>query len=401
MPKNVFLPLLAAALYFVGSAEFMFSALLMPLARAFETTPERASLLIVAYALAYAVVAPVFGYCLRRKSRRSLLLGALLLFAADSFALVLAPSLRWAILLRMVGGVASAVLVPTAFALIAETLPAHRHTGAMGFVMFGMTLGIASGPALAGLMSDMLGWRAPLILTGSGCLLLCGVGWRTIPEGAPMYSHAKTGYPRVWRDAGLMRLLIGKGLWNGAAVAAFLLAGEIIRARYLSGATTTGLMLAAFGLGLGAGNLAAGFVRRLAGSDPAVLLLALPLLLLSLAVFLLPGLTREIAVICLGLCGSSLGLAAAASTSLLARRAGDNKVIVLAVSESFNNASLMLILPVAATLMSRAESASSALALLAPLSVGTALAVLACRDEIKRGIARPRAAPSRKDLDGG
>jgi MFS transporter, DHA1 family, inner membrane transport protein len=96
-----------------------------------------------------------------RIGRRRVLLPALLPSALDGVALTLAPTLEVAIGLRLIGGLASAALIPGAFALVADLVPVERQTAAMGRVALGMTAGIAAGPALAGILTEAWGWRAP------------------------------------------------------------------------------------------------------------------------------------------------------------------------------------------------------------------------------------------------
>lgn len=127
MPSRFILPTLALAVFFVGATEFMLSAMLSPLAVAFETTPAHAAWLVSSYALSYAVAAPIFGYLSDRIDRRRLLLVSLVLFSIDGLALTIAPSFGAAIVLRVFGGLASAALIPTVFALVADIIPAHRH----------------------------------------------------------------------------------------------------------------------------------------------------------------------------------------------------------------------------------------------------------------------------------
>ncbi len=59
------------------------------------------------------------------------------------------PNFGKAIALRVVGGLASAPLVPTASALVADIVPAPRRAAAMGAVMIGMTAGVVSGPVVS------------------------------------------------------------------------------------------------------------------------------------------------------------------------------------------------------------------------------------------------------------
>ncbi|WP_459668132.1 MFS transporter, partial [Achromobacter xylosoxidans] len=111
-----------------------------------------------------------------------LLLAGLLSFAIDGVGVALAPTLEVAMALRVFGGLASAVIIPNAFALVADIMPRDRQAAAMGVVMLGMTAGIAMGPALAGLLTDWIGWRAPFLLTSAGCLVACVVSGMSIPR---------------------------------------------------------------------------------------------------------------------------------------------------------------------------------------------------------------------------
>ncbi|KQW46806.1 MULTISPECIES: MFS transporter [unclassified Ensifer] len=76
MPSRILLHILALAVFFVGATEFMLSAMLAPLAQAFDITPANASWLVSSYALSYAIAAPIFGFLSDRMDRRRLLLGS-------------------------------------------------------------------------------------------------------------------------------------------------------------------------------------------------------------------------------------------------------------------------------------------------------------------------------------
>lgn len=75
------------------------------------------------HAFAYAIAAPFLSYLSDRIDRSRLLLIALLSFAIDGVGIVFAPTLAIAIALRIFGGLASAVIIPTAFALVSEVIP--------------------------------------------------------------------------------------------------------------------------------------------------------------------------------------------------------------------------------------------------------------------------------------
>ena len=185
----------------------------------------------------------------------------------------------------------------------------------------------------------------------------------------------RIGRRRVLLPA-LLRPLLAKAGWLGAAVAGLLLSGEVLRARHGFGPAAAGGATALFALGLGLGNLAAGPVDRALGGPEAALLAALALLMAAVGGFLLwPG-PPAVSLACLMLWGVALGVAAPASGSLLVRRAGAAVGTVLALGESLNNVALMLLMPLAAALLAEGGAAAAAPLLLGLQGAGMAVMAL-------------------------
>ncbi|MGJ0577912.1 MFS transporter [Xenorhabdus bovienii] len=183
--KNIFqdklplglLILFTMAVFFVGVTEFMLSSMFPPIAKAFNTSIDKVSLLISGYALSYALAAPILGYFSDKINKVKLLLVALLLFSMDGMAIAFSPTIEVAIFLRILGGIASAVIIPTVFSLVADMVPYKNQAGAMGGIMLGMTIGIAFGPALAGSLNDFIHWRSPFIFCAIGCFIIFFIGY--------------------------------------------------------------------------------------------------------------------------------------------------------------------------------------------------------------------------------
>ncbi|HCD1132697.1 TPA: MFS transporter [Morganella morganii] len=339
------LPVLAFTVFFTGVTEFMVSPMLTPLAAAFDVTPAQASWLIAVYTLSYALAAPMLGRLSDRIGRYRMLRAALLLFVADGIAL--APCFSVAVGLRILGGLASAALIPSVFALIAEQFPHDRQASAMGLVMTGMTAGIISGPVIAGWLTVRCGWYAPFLLTAAGSLVMwiaCCFVFRGVSRVSSQPS-IRTG--KCYSPA-LSGLIAAKGLWNGTAVVMFVLSGELLRDRFGLNTETIGFISAIFGGGLLTGNLLMPLFRRLSGTDTRLLLISLIVMSVMIAGFIsgtggLPGM-----MLWMLLQGCALGIAAPVSTAIIAEHAGTRKGEVLALSESMNNLSIFILLPVAA-----------------------------------------------------
>ncbi|BBU61700.1 MFS transporter [Methylosinus sp. C49] len=360
---SLILATLALAVYFVGAVEFMLAPMLTPLASAFAAKPADIAWLVSAYAVSYAVLAPLIGLLSDRIGRRRLLLPALALFAADALAVAFAPSLSFAIVARVLGGAAGAALTPTAFALISETVPEDRQAGAMGLVLFGLTLGIATGPTVAGLLTDAYDWRAPFIAVACGCIAVLIVGARILPPSIARQSRPLKASAARLLDGAILRPNLSKGLWLGATIAGYLISGEVLRSRYGLSTGVIGLSVAAFGFGLAAGNLAVGRLTAWAGRPETVLVFAIGLIFFTQSAFLATESSRVSAIILLALWGFASGLAAPANTAVQASRAGSDAGFVLASSESMNNGALLVLAPVVASWIGRADTVNAAILL--------------------------------------
>jgi predicted MFS family arabinose efflux permease len=170
---------------------------------------------------------------------------------------------------------------------------------------------------------------------------------------------------------------VAKGLWNGAAVAGFLLAGEVFRRRFGLSTGSVGLAIAAFGLGLGVGNLAVGPLGRVLRTNEGALALASAVAAAAALAFLSGFASLPAAVLLLAIWGAALGVAAPASTAIIAGRAAGLRGTALALSESLNNLAVLTLLPLAALAL---ETGGGAWAGLVLGSAAVAGAVLAACD---------------------
>lgn len=334
----------AVAVYLVGTAEFMLSAILSPLANVFHVQPDQIAWLISAYALAYTLAAPIIGFLSDRIDKRKIVLMALLLLSLDSLVIIFAPNLLIALVLRGFGGLASAALVPVIFALIADLMSESKQAAAMGNIMMGMTVGIITGPIIAGALVQYFAWYAPFIYTAVGCLVVFIIGIFTLPRSQKVTSK-KLSFIAI-KQKGIVRLILAKGLWNGVSVCMFLLAGEILRQRSHLESVEVGSLMGLFGVGLLCGNGLVARIERIKTSNNTKLIVIILIIMAAIMLFLSGWLSLIGHGLCLTILGGMLGLASPISTSMLARQSAENKGFVLSISESVNNLVLLSALPV-------------------------------------------------------
>lgn len=375
MTSTHYLLLLSAvAVYLVGTAEFMLSAILSPLATVFHVQADQITWLVSAYALAYTLAAPIIGFLSDRIDRRKIVLMALLLLSLDSLVIIFSPNLLTALVLRGFGGLASA-------ALIADVISESKQATAMGSIMVGMTVGIITGPIIAGILVQYFAWYAPFIYTAIGCLVVFIIGLFILPYSQKTV-RKKLSFKAI-KPVGIIRLILAKGLWNGVSVCMFLLAGEILRQRSHLESAEVGSLMGLFGMGLLFGNGLVAKIEKVKVSNNTKLVVIILIIIVTIILFLSGWLSLIGHGLCLTVIGGMLGLASPISTAMLARQSAENKGFVLSISESVNNLILLSALPIFSLLFSKNYLKVSIIMTIVLLSSAICL-VLPTRQRIKR-----------------
>ncbi|MEE8399016.1 MAG: MFS transporter, partial [Desulfobacterales bacterium] len=83
----------------------------------------------------------------------------LVVFILGSTLCGLAPSVGWLIAFRVLQGTGAVVLQALGAAIIVEVFPPSERGRAMGIIGSIVSVGIASGPAIGGMIIGMVGWR--------------------------------------------------------------------------------------------------------------------------------------------------------------------------------------------------------------------------------------------------
>ena len=76
------------------------------------------------------------------------------------------PTLGPLALLRFLGGVGAAAVVPVAIAWIGDVVPYERRQAVLARYISGQILGIVFGQAAGGILGELIGWRATLAMLG-------------------------------------------------------------------------------------------------------------------------------------------------------------------------------------------------------------------------------------------
>lgn len=113
------------------------------------------------YILATVIVMPLNGWFTARFGRRNFYLVCLLIFTIASFMCGTANNVWLLVFYRVIQGLGGGALQPTAQAILFESYPPEKRSGAMAIFGLGAMVGPAIGPTLGGVIVDNFSW--PLI----------------------------------------------------------------------------------------------------------------------------------------------------------------------------------------------------------------------------------------------
>jgi AAHS family 4-hydroxybenzoate transporter-like MFS transporter len=130
------------------------------------------------------------GWLGDRLGRRSVLVGATLLFGLCTFGVGLTHSLVPLIALRLASGLGFGALAPNGAALVSEWLPVRVRPRAMGLLSITIPMGgLIGGSAVLALL-PVLGWRGCFMACGIGTLAMAGAILLLLPE-SPAFLAAR------------------------------------------------------------------------------------------------------------------------------------------------------------------------------------------------------------------
>ena len=157
-------------------------------ARDFGVATSTVGLTITFFALARLVFNLPAGYLADRFGRRSLLVGGPLVSAVGMTGSGLAVGIGDLLAWRFVAGAGSALYMTGAQLYVLDVSPPDRRGRNMAWNQGALLIGVAVGPAIGGLVAELIGLRAPFILVGLTAL------------AAALYSYLRLEEPEAHLD---------------------------------------------------------------------------------------------------------------------------------------------------------------------------------------------------------
>jgi EmrB/QacA subfamily drug resistance transporter len=175
----------------MGQLDASIAQLLLPrLELEFSARLSTVSWVAVAYLLALAAFLPIFARLADMIGRKLLYTGGFLLFVLSSAFCGLAPNLPALIAFRVLQGIASALLASNGIAIAVAAAGPERRGRALGVLAAAQAVGLSAGPAIGGLVLDVLNWQWVFWINVPVGLAGAVVGWFVLPPTKDLSNDA-------------------------------------------------------------------------------------------------------------------------------------------------------------------------------------------------------------------
>ncbi|MDT0405276.1 MULTISPECIES: MFS transporter [Streptomyces] len=273
--------LLAAGAFTVGTSAYPVAGVLPEISNEMGVSLGAAGQLSTAFALAYAVGAPLAATLSGRWDRRTLLVGALLLAALGNMLTALAPSYPLLFAGRIVAALGAAAYTPAATLVATSFHPPGQRGRAVAIVFGGLTASLALGVPAGSVLGGPLGFRGVFALVAAAGLL-AAVGVRllvsAVPAPPPVTLRERL---RVLRDRTVQAVLLVTVVSVLGFMSVYTYVVPLLTRYTVTGGAVSALLLV-YGIGALAGNVFGGWASDRYGPRRTALT-ALGLAVVSLA----------------------------------------------------------------------------------------------------------------------
>ena len=325
---------LALGGFAIGTTEFATMSLLPYLAHDLQISVPVAGHVISAYALGVVAGAPLIAVLSARLPRKTLLILLMGLYALANGLSAVAPDYRWMMCFRFLSGLPHGAYFGIAMLVAASVVPASQRARAVGHVLLGLTVATIVGVPLANWLGQVAGWRWCFGIVAALALATASLVAMFVPRAgkdkgaSPSRELSALKRSQVW-----LTLAIGAIGFGGVFAVYTYLASTLMAVTGVS-ARMVPLVLAAFGVGMTAGNIIVPYFADRAVMRTAGLLLLGSAITLALYPVAAPRLgTITLDVMAIGFC---VALATVLQTRLM-DVAGDSQSLAAALNHSAFN----------------------------------------------------------------
>lgn len=155
------------------------------LERELDTSFALVQWVVLAYLLTITGLVLIFARLGDMLGKKRLYLTGFIIFTSGSALCGLAPGVEWLIAFRVVQALGGSMLQALGTAILTEGFPPNERGKALGFGGTMVSLGIALGPSLGGILIDTLGWRSIFLVNVPVGIIGITLAWRFVPNIVP------------------------------------------------------------------------------------------------------------------------------------------------------------------------------------------------------------------------
>ncbi|WP_189165857.1 MFS transporter [Sphaerisporangium melleum] len=252
-----------AGWFLVNANVIMITPLLVPVAGHFHTGLATVTLALTAYLLLFGVMQPVYGLISDAAGRVRVMRLGLAGVALGNLVAALAPSVTVLIIGRGLAGAFAAALAPVTVAYIGDRVPPERRQPVMAGLMSVAAIGTGAGTISAGVLADLLNWRAAILAITVAAAVLSYLYGR-LPETLPAQARRPVAFDRLGQvlRSGWLRFLTAFAFFEGASMVGFYNFFSSALQVHGRNAAIAGIVTGSYGLGAVIGGLAVRWLPR-------------------------------------------------------------------------------------------------------------------------------------------
>ena len=262
---------LALGTFAIGVEGFVIATLLPAIAADSGVPITQAGYLVFAYAIAYAVGAPVLSAMTGRFDRRALLAVTAIVFGVGAFLAAVSQGYWMLLLSRLVIAACAGLYAASAQAAAVTLAPTERRARAVSIVVAGTTMAVAFGAPIGAFISGFAGWRGTYFaISGVGFATALAI-WIMLPAGIKGDRRSIGERLAVLSVPGIVPALATILLYMAGPFAAFIYLGPLTQSMGLAAGLLPVVMLA-YGIGAALGNTIGGQLADRIGANRTVVL---------------------------------------------------------------------------------------------------------------------------------
>ena len=173
---------LALAMFLDGLDGTIVNVALPTIARSFGIGTSAASWICTVYFLVMSGLILVFGKVCDKGAVKKVMVIGLLLFSVSSLACGLSGGFSELLVFRCIQGVGASMIASSCMLATVSFLPAEKVTFGLSVSLLGWSLGAAAGPALGGVLSELVSWHWIFLINVPIGVFAAAVCMRAFPK---------------------------------------------------------------------------------------------------------------------------------------------------------------------------------------------------------------------------